>query len=59
MTFARIPDRLLTSALNMTDLKKLFAVSGLISIRLAISLVVYPCIRSPRASVSRCVKRDS
>jgi len=59
MTFARIPDRLLASALNMTDLKKLFAVLGLISIRLAICLVVYPCIRSPRASVSRCVKRNS
>ena len=59
MTFARIPDRLLASALNMTDLKKLFAVLGLISIRLAICLVVYPCIRSPRALVSRCVKRNS
>ena len=55
-TFARIPARLKAPLLNMTDRKKAFAVFGLMSIRQAICLVVYPCIRSSRAAVSRWVR---
>src|SRR5215467_15852341 len=56
--FARMPDRLEAPVLNITDRKKAFAVFGLMSIRLAIWLVVYPCIRSSRASFSRSVRRN-
>src|SRR2546430_13410970 len=51
--FARIPDRLQAPVLNMTDRKKAFAVLGLMSIRLAICLVVCPCIKRSRASADR------
>ena len=54
--FARIPDRLEAPVLNITERKKAFAVFELMSIRLAIWLVVYPCIRRSRASFSRFVK---
>ena len=54
--FAKIPARLEAPLLNMTDRRKAFAVFGLMSIRQAICLVVYPCIRRLRASISRCVK---
>ena len=54
--FARIPARLEAPVLNITDRKKAFAVLGLMSIRLAICLVVHPCIRNSRASFSRSVR---
>ena len=50
---ASIPERLQTPILIMTNRKKVFAVLGLMFIRLAISLLERPCNNSSAACCSR------